>query len=62
MNITRLYEALDELEVQARMLNDEFASDGDLSALYTALNNLGEQAFQIFRGIGTIQSALKFED
>lgn len=54
-----LYEALDELVVQAATLRDEFSEgDGDFAQLTNDLSNLGSRSYALSEQVGEVRSAL----
>lgn len=62
MLIQELYDALDQLEEDARVNAEEFSNDGDLSALNRRLNDLGSRSYSLAAGVNKVISGLQFED
>lgn len=62
MNITTLYEALDELVADAEALRETFNEDGELLVLANALDRIGETGYRLERGVRAIAASLKFEE
>jgi hypothetical protein len=60
-NITELYEALDDLDENARATAEDFSKTGDLTALIGRLNALGSDAYTLAQAADTISGALKLD-
>ncbi len=62
MNITALYEALDELVDEAEQLREAFTDTGELKELEKSLDAHGSRTYAVSRGVMRTAQALNFSD